>query len=569
MADPQYVSAEMQREQMSKKQKQKNDDIAAEKIRDFGRRSSMRGNFETYWKEVAERIDPVNSKNFNAYNQQQTTQGEKRTELIYDSTATIALQRFTSILDSLLTPRNQMWHRLIADSEKLNKSRSVRLYFEEVNRLLFKYRYAPRANFASQNQQNFKSLGAYGNGAMFIDDLAGGERGIRYKNIHLSQLFFAENHQGLIDDVFRFFPLTSRQAIQKWGEQCPDQIKSAAKVNPDQEFYFLHCVHPKNEYDPGRKDFRGMPFSSYYIEMQSKQMLSEGGYNTFPYAISRYEQAENEVYGRSPAMDVLPSIKTLNEQKKTLLKQGHRALDPVLLAYDDGVLDNFSMSPGALNAGGVTADGRPLVHALPTGNIAAGKETMDDERAVVNDAFLVTIFQILTETPAMTATEVLERTREKGILLAPTVGRQQSECLGPMIEREIDILSRQGLLPPMPRELIEARGEYKIVYDSPLSRAQRAEEASGLMRTVEAAMNVAATTMNPNILDHFNWDVIVPEMADIQGVPESWLNSQDQIAQLREQRAQMQQAQMANQALPGTAAIMKAQAASKKAGAES
>ena len=36
---------------------------------------------------------------------------------------------------------------------------------------------------------------------------------------------------------------------------------------------------------------------------------------------------------------------------------------------------------------------------------------------VINDAFLVTLFQILTETPEMTATEVIERTREKGALL--------------------------------------------------------------------------------------------------------------------------------------------------------
>lgn len=43
---------------------------------------------------------------------------------------------------------------------------------------------------------------------------------------------------------------------------------------------------------------------------------------------------------------------------------------------------------------------------------------------------LVTLFQILTETPQMTAAEVVERTNEKGILLAPTVGRQQSEYLG-------------------------------------------------------------------------------------------------------------------------------------------
>ena len=78
----------------------------------------------------------------------------------------------------------------------------------------------------------------------------------------------------------------------------------------------------------------------------------------------------------------------------------------------------------------------------------------------------------------MTATEVIERTTEKGILLAPTVGRQQSEYLGPLIERELDLLAQMRLLDPMPPQLRErAPRIYETVYTSPLSRAARAQEA--------------------------------------------------------------------------------------------
>jgi hypothetical protein len=254
-------------------------------------------------------------------------------------------------------------------------------------------------------------------------------------------------------------------------------------------------------------------------------------------------------------MDVLPSIKTLNEQKKTVLKQGHRIVDPILLAHDDGVLDSFSMKPGSVNMGGVSPDGRPLVHALPTGNLAVGLDMMNEERNLINDAFLVTLFQILVETPQMTATEVIERTNEKSILLAPTIGRQQSEYLGPLIEREVDILARQGLLPPMPQALIEAKGEYAIEYDSPLSRAQRSQEASGLMRTVESALNIVNVTQNPEPLDHFNWDVIIPEVADIE-----------EVQSIREGRAQEAEDQKMIQGAPAAAAMMKASAAQQKAG---
>jgi hypothetical protein len=547
--------------------KNKKSELAAEIVRDFGRVSADRGGFESQWKEIAERMIPSMSP---AFSGTRGATGEKRTNLIFDSTAAIALSRFAAILDSLLTPRNQTWHALSVSDESLAKNREVRLYFEAVNRILFRLRYAPKANFSSQNQQNWRSLGGFGTGALFTDRLQSfDEVGLRYRNIHLGEVYFTENHQGLIDCAYRRFPLSARQAFQKWGDSCPDAIKDAVKSNPEREFYFIHRVKPNNAYDPDRIDAAAMPYHSCHVAEDGAMLMDEGGYTSFPYAISRYEQSDGEIYGRSPAMEVLPAVKTLNEMKKTMLKQGHRAVDPVLLAHDDGIVDTFSMKPGFVNAGGVTADGRPLVHALPVGNIAIGKDLMDDERRQINDPFLVSVFQILMEGPQRSATEVLELAKEKGILLAPTVGRQQSEYLSPLIERELDIASQlrfrgKPVLPPMPEILREAQGQYRVTYNSPLSRSQRAEEASGVLRTVESALNVVNVTGNAEPLDHFNWDVIMPQLADIHGVPVSWMNSAEKIAEIREARQGATDTQTMIQGAPAAAAMMKASAVANK-----
>lgn len=539
------------------------DKLADEILRDFNQVSSQRGTLEGHWEEIAQRVLPNYSNSFSSSVNGFKTEGEKKTDFIFDSTASIALNRFSAILDSLLTPRNSKWHSLKPDDPYLMKQRPVRLYFEEVNRVLFKQRYSPTANFAGQNQQNYKSLGAFGTGCLFTDELFG-KPGLRYKAIHLGEVYFVENHQGVVDKAYRYFSLTGRQAVQMFGPKCPERIRSTAETDSNKKWIFLHCVKPRVDYDPNRLDGKGMPIASYYVSKDEGAVIDEGGYTTFPYAISRYEQAPGEVYGRSPAMEVLPAIKTLNEEKKTILKQGQRTVDPVLLLHDDGILDGVNLTPGATNYGGVSADGRPLVHTLPVGNIMIGKDLMDDERAVINDAFLVTIFQILTDNPQMTATEVVERTREKGILLAPTIGRQQSEYLGPLIEREIDILSRQQLLPPMPEVLREAQGEYRVEYESPLSRVQRAEEAAGLMRAVETSLRVAVEGQNPAILDHYDWDIITPQLADIHGVPVEWLRSKEAIEQIRAGRAQEMEQQQAIQAMPAGAAMIKAVGASGK-----
>jgi hypothetical protein len=262
-------------------------------------------------------------------------------------------------------------------------------------------------------------------------------------------------------------------------------------------------------------------------------------------------------------MMVLPALKTLNAQKTVFLKQGHLAGDPVLLLADDGLM-NMEKRPGGMVAGGTNADGKPLVNVLPTGEIQITKEMMAEEKSLINDAFLVTLFQILTETPQMTATEVIERTNEKGILLAPTVGRQQSEYLGPLIDRELDLLVQQRLLPPMPPRLQEARGEYQVVYTSPISRAMKAQEAAGFIRTVETVKELVNITQDPSLLDPFDFDTAIPAIADIQAVPVSWMADDEQIAMKRGNRAKAQARQEAIQAMPAQAAMLKAQSTVQK-----
>lgn len=533
------------------------EELANDLVQRWEHLSGNRGNWESHWDEIAQRMYPMHS---NLFQSQQglRTEGDKRNKEILDSTAVLALNRFGAILDSLLTPRNQFWHQLKPSDRTLLKDKNTMDWFSQVNTILFEQRYAPATNFASQNQLQYKSLGAYGTGGLLIDSLAG-KKGLRYRNVHLGELYLQENHQGIIDAACRYFSLTARQAVQQFGNKCPEIIKEKAEQRPEEKYYFLHWVVPRSDRDPQRKDFKGMEYASYYIAMEGKTLCAEGGYRTFPYAISRYEQAPQEAYGRSPAMDVLPAVKTLNKQKELVLKQGQLATDPVMLVHDDGIMDGAIVESGTFISGAISADGRMLAQPMPVGRIDIGKELMDDERQIINDTFLVTIFQILIETPEMTATEVMERTREKGILLAPTIGRQQSEYLGPMIDRELDILASQDLLPPMPQFLKDAKGEYSVVYDSPITRTQKSEWASGAMRGIEMALNIANTMQDPSYLFNFNFETIIPEVSQIQGMPSTWLNSPEKVAQMKEALQKQRQAQMAIDAAPAAAGLAKAQ----------
>lgn len=548
------------------------DKIVDETLQCFRNIQLNRFTFAEQWEEIASLLWPEmrNTFQYGSYN----SPGQKQTQRQVDATGMVALSRFSAICDSLLTPRNMTWHQLIPSDMALLKDREVRLWFEDTTRRVFHWRYAPTSNFSGQNHNNYMQLGAFGTNCMFItgyEDPATHKpaHGLRYRSVPLGELYLFEDHQGCVTEVIRHFKLTAQQALYQFGEdKFPEEFRSSLEQNSQMQFDFLHRVCPRADYDPDKIDKYGKPWASYYVAMQPKKLVGHGGFNTFPYAIGRYTQAPFESYGRSPAMMVLPALKTLNDQKAVFLKTGHRTADPVLFIGDDGLVDNMDLTPGAGNPGGVTADGKLLIGTLPVGRLDLTKEMMDMEAGVINDVFLVSLFQLMTEAPGMTATEVIERVNEKGILLAPTVGRQQSEYLGPMIDRELDLLAQQGLLLPMPPALVEARGDYRTVYTSPLSLAMRAQEGAGFARTLETANAIVQSTGDPSYLDAFEFNEAIRGTAEIQGVPPSWMASDASIAQKEKNRAAQMQRQQQIQAAPAQAAIMSARAKQMKAQAD-
>ncbi len=543
--------------------------LIADILREFGQYQIWRNPYGMQCEEISELILPTSRNTFMYGNF--NFPGNKKTQQQVDATGALALHRFCAIADSLVTPRNMQWHGL-QGNEYVMKDRASRVWFEDTTKLLFRMRYAANANFAAQNYNNWQSLGAFGNATMYVDRFDGrwshGDmKGFRYKAVPFGETFFGENHQGKVDRIIRWFRMTAYQAEQKWGyDALPENLRSPLEQNSMWPYNFLHCVRPRDDYDPQRLDEKSLPFSSYYVSIEGRCLMQEEkGYRTFPYAVSRYDQTPGEVYGRGWASIVLPSLKTLNAEKVTFLTQGHRAASPVLLLADDGIV-GMDLRPGAMNKGGVTADGKPLVHVLPSGDIQISEKMMGEERSIIDDVSLVSIFKVLTEHPNMTATQVIEIVNEKGMLVAPTLGRQHTEYVGGLVERELSLLSDMGFFDermggnPMPPRLREAMGEYEVIDTSPLALAANAGKVGGIVRSIETVRELVNVTQDMSLLDPFNFEKIVPFISRNQQVPEELMATPDEIAQKARGRAQAQAKQEQIQAAPAAAAMIKARA---------
>ena len=510
--------------------------------------AGMRSNWESLWQDVADKVSP--GKGFNSTR----TSGQRNEQVIFDSTAVSNGDKFASVMESMLTPRAQKWHSLKPKSPDLENNQAVMEWCDAVTNILFSLRYSARANFSGQYHESFLSLGHFGTGAVYISDEAG--TGIRYKSIFLGELYVSENSHGVIDTVYRKYMMTPQQAVAEYGEDNNSLPKKLLddfdKGKYDTQYCFIHAVIP--QYDAQEKLPPGMRWASYHVSADEKTLVRKpSGYFSFPYAIGRYVTEPGEVYGRGPGITVLADIKTVNQMNKANIWAAEMAVTPPLLAPTaDNLMGGVKYAPRSVNYGGMSMDGRPLIAPVNmAANLPFGLEAMEQKSRVINDAYLVTLFEILVREPGMTATEALIREQQRAMLLVPILGRVQAEMIGPTIERELDIISRAGLLPEPPPELLESGGILvNIEFDAAVNRAQRSQESTAIMQTVEMVLPMAQA--EPAVTKLFKFVEVGRELANITGMPAKLLRTPEEVYELQQAE---QQAQMMQQAIAAAPAM--------------
>lgn len=538
----------------------------------YARAKSLRGALETQWRMNAAYCLPRDYPRWTAGdavgegNDYSST--DWRARYAFDNTGVRAIPKYKAICKRLINPEGVRYHALEASDAELMRIPRVRGYFADLTKALFRYRQEPNARFGTAQGEMYGSIGVYGNGVKTTlwrpPAMRGDKGGFVYKTWPMYHMFWLVDDMGFVTDVFRRIWMTRRQfELAHPGHELPPclaNIPANSASAMSTRFEFVHAVSKRNSgYDPKALDARRHPWQSCYVCVSDQMYIGEeSGFQGNPYQISATDTVAGDAYGYSPAEQAFPALGGANAIKKTYLKQGHKAVDPTLLVNDDGVLSGrVDMRPGKYILGGVDSQGRQLVQALNhNSNFQVAENILTDERADINDSFMVTLFQILTETPEMTAAEVYERVAEKAALFAPTMAALQEMDQGPQVERELYILAEHGLMPPPPPELVEAGNAYKVNYTNPATKAQNASEVSGFIRWVDMLANAANLTQDPEPLDHINWDNAAPEVAYKMDVPSHWQSSTDEVAAKRDNRAKQMQARMAVEAAPAAASAM-------------
>ena len=141
--------------------------------------------------------------------------------------------------------------------------------------------------------------------------------------------------------------------------------------------------------------------------------------------------------------------------------------------------------------------------------------------------------------PVRTAFEISIRVQQVRQLLGPIYGRMQTEWYSPMIERCFGIAYRAGALGVPPESLAERI--INVTFQSPMAKAQKLEEVTAVEATFGTVGQIAAAQGSMDAWDTVDVEMGIRTIAEGRGAPANVLRSAEDIAAIRERRAQQQQ----------------------------
>lgn len=488
-----------------------------------------------HWREISDYLLPRSGRFF----VEDRNRGERKHNNIYDSTGTMALRILAAGMMSNMTSPARPWFRLTTSSPDLNESQEVKTWLADVERVM--QMVFNKSNTYRALHTMYEELGAYGTAcAIVLPDPKGV---IHFHVLTAGEYAIATDHQGHVDTLYREFQMTVGQMVKEFGrDKCSQTVQGAFDRGAlDQWITVMHCIEPRADRDPSKRDNKNMPFKSVYFELggRAHEVLRESGFETFPALCPRWSVMGGDIYGSSPGMETLGDIKQLQHEQLRKAQGIDYKTNPPLQGPS-----SLANRPVDTLPGGITY----VDAATPHGGIRTAFEVqldlshlladIQDVRQRIRGGFYADLFMMMANDTrsGITATEVAERREEKMLMIGPVVERLHNEILDPLIDMTFQRMAEQGLIPPAPQDLQGLALNVEFV--SVLAQAQRSIATNGLDRFVGNLVSVAQ--IKPEVLDKFNADNWADGYADMLGVGPEYIVPNDQVEAIRQQRAQAQ-----------------------------
>lgn len=465
----------------------------ADNIKGYERAKEERQNFSNAWQDVADLVLPT--RQFTS----QPTPGQQRHNKIFNTTAPDAVETLAAALDGLLTNSAIRWFALALENFDESMDEEAASWLYECTTLVLDFLASPISGYPMASHESYLDLVAFGTQVtQAVENIGTGQ--LRFRARALANHYICENDEGEIDEQYRFFEPTAKELNSMFpdgtfSQKVQDMLKDVNQCH--KRVPMVHCIYKRYEYDPGRRDRKNKPWASRYIEVETKNLVWEGGFDTNPFIVSRWSKAAEECYGRSPAMNVLPAIKVVNAKEKVLLMAGEKVVNPPMNVQSGSMEGGLKLAPASINY--VKAGTQPPTPMLQNINLPWGRAELEADEIKIQRAFFLDALQ-LPQIDRMTREEVITR-RQQGLLKAsPILSRLYTEKIGPEITLTFNWMQRTNQLPPAPESI--RRRKLTTHYVSPMALSRRQSEAENFtaaMATAAPLEGVSPGTITKNM----------------------------------------------------------------------
>lgn len=309
------------------------------------------------------------------------------------------------------------------------------------------------SNFYTELLATIVDRVATGTGLMLAE--AGEDGGLVFTHVPAGTYAMAENANHEVESVVRRFKFTAEQAVNKWGVEVLPPAMKAAYERPESrfssQFEIWHLTVRRDVASVGNYGVDDAPvrpqemgFAQVYIEPASRSVLSEDGFEEWPYLATRFIKYGNQVYGESALAPIVDTIESCLEMDAALKEQAKACAMPRILTTA-GLVEEIN-----LHAGGITVlrpedvgTGFPREWA-PATEYRVGKDLLEMYHQEIDDALFVSVLQVVSQVDRqMTATEVQSRESEKVMTFTQSF-TQFAADMRPLMNRVFCLLMRQG-----------------------------------------------------------------------------------------------------------------------------
>jgi hypothetical protein len=462
-----------------------------------------------------------------------------------DSVGKLSRRTASAGLHGGMTSPARPWFRLGLPDDDLTKYPPVKMFLDELQRRM--RRVFSRSNFYLVIQQIYDELLTFGTALML--ELPHPRYGIYFKNRTMGTYHLATDHRGFVDTLFWQQALSAKQIVDKYGlSKCSEAVKRAydKASSTHNLFEVVTGIVPRATRNPYKLNNKNFPFASYHFEggesANTENFLRVAGFRELPGFGVRWDVTGEDVWGQSPAMDVLGHHKQLERMTYNYIMAEEKHNEPPL-AVPDGV-DAHDLIPGGTVAVTSTGESGKQVYPIhetkpnPQGTLVL----IQDIRQQIREGMYYDLFRMLSRfgpKTNMTATEVAERHEEKLLQLGPILERLHSELFSPMIDRTFNIMLDNDMVPPWPEEL--SNMPLQVDFISILAQAQKMVNTNAVDQFT--TFIGANAQLDRRYLDVPNPDKVGDAYADYLGIDPSLLTTEKEREQVRTTRAQQEQQQ--------------------------